>query len=157
MKRSMWMESVLRGLIVGIACLLTPVRGRSATNGLIAVLGSSVAKGYAAGGGTVGGSYALGYAGLLTSFLKPLDWGVTNLSVSSDTITNNLNTLEDAVVPADPDHVFLGLSLSDAGLAGASDPDAVLEGFRATLTNIIGHARAHGLYAMAGLCYPNNN
>jgi lysophospholipase L1-like esterase len=138
-------------------CFLVPVLGNCATNGVVAVLGSWVAKGYNVGSGTLGGSYALGYAGLLTTYLAPSGWVVTNLSVSEDAATNLLSTYESGVVSADPDHVLVGFSLSDEGLAGASDPAAVSETFRSRLTNIVGRVRANGMSAIVGLCYPYNS
>ena len=151
------LRKILCRSVVLAACLSVPAFGYSATNGVVAVLGSSVAKGFDAGGAMVGGSYALGYAGLLTTHLAPLEWGVTNLSVSSDTTSNILDTFETAVVPLDPDHVLLGLSLSDEGLVGASDPAAVFETFRSGLTHLIGRARANGMVPIAGLSYPHNS
>lgn len=157
MSKRVWMCGLLCHAGILAVCLLVPALGRSDTNGVVAVLGSWVAKGYNAGGGTVGGSYALGYAGRLAACLAPLGWGVTNLSLSSDGTTNILDTFDTAVLPADPDQVLLGLSLSDEGLAGAPDPAAVSETFRAGLTNLIGRVRANGMYAMTGLCYPHNS
>ena len=156
MKECDKLRKILCRPVVLAACLFVPAFGYSATNGVVAVLGSAVAKGFDAGGTMVGGSYALGYAGLLTTHLAPLEWGVTNLSVSSDTTTNILDTFETAVVPIGPDQVLIGLSLSDAGLVGASDPAAVFETFRSGLTHLIGRTRANGMVALTGLCYPHN-
>jgi hypothetical protein len=142
--------------VVLAACILVPVLGVPATNGVVAVLGSWVAKGYNGGGATVAGSYAQGYAGLLASRLQSSGWAVTNYSVASDSTTTILDVFDASVLPADPDQMLIGLSLSDEGLADAPDPAEVSETFRSKLTNLIGRARANGIYAMTGLSYPNS-
>jgi len=158
MKKCVCRRRILCWSAVWAVCFLVPVPGNSATNGVIAVLGSSVAKGVdTTGSGMVGGSHAWGYAGLLTTCLDPQGWAVTNLSSSSDTTTNMLDIFDAAVVPIDPDQLVIGLSLADSGLVGATNPAAVAESFQTTLTNVIGHARDNGMYAMTGLCYPNNS
>ena len=143
-------------IVVFISTLLLSLAAWSGTNGTIAVLGSSVAKGYTGGGSIIDGSFANGYAGLLTTYLDPLDWAVTNLSVGGDSTADVLARFDADVLPADPDLVQIGLSMSNEGLAGASDPAAVCETFRSGMTNIIAQIRSNGMYAMAGLCYPHN-
>ena len=158
MKSDVLLLLVRCGFVACSVCVITLyARNATATNGTVAVLGSAVAKGFDAGGETVCGSYALGYAGLLTTHLAPLEWGVTNFAVSEESTADILSVYETDVVPAAPDHLFVGLSLADAGLAGAADPAAVSESFQSTLTNVIGRARASGMFAIAGLSYPHNN
>ena len=130
--------------------------GQSGTNGTIAVLGSSVAKGVGGGGSYINGSYANGYAGQLTTYLYPLEWEVTNLSIPGNSTADVLARFDEDVLPVDPDLVQIGLSMTNEGLAGSSDPEAVVETFRSGMTNIIARIRANGMYALTGLCYPSN-
>lgn len=128
--------ALIRSVVLVCAFVCSASAGTD-TNGLVAVLGSSVAKGYTGGGSIIDGSFANGYAGLLTTYLDPLDWAVTNLSVGGDSTADVLARFDADVLPADPDLVQIGLSMSNEGLAGASDPAAVCETFRSGMTNII--------------------
>jgi len=140
-----------------IMCLLLPVLAQSSTNRVVAVLGSWSAKGHDAGGGMVSGSYALGYAGLLTATLQPLGWGVTNLSVGGQSTTGLLGRFETEVVPAATGQIVFGLSLADEGLAGAADPAAVCGGFYAGWTGLVNRARAENIFPVMSLCEPCNS
>jgi len=148
------------GGLARLACLLillsaaASVRGE--TNGLVAVVGSSVAKGLTTGGTIVNGSYLLGYAGRLTTALTAKDWAVTNLSIPGNDTSDVLGRFDTDVLPAQPDQVLIGLSLGNEGLNTTADPAAVFESFRTGFSNILGRVRANNMYALTGLCYPHN-
>ena len=123
----------------------------------VLVFGSSVANGWNGGGIITNGSYAGGYAGLLTTFMDPTPWTVTNSSVPGNNTTLALARFDTDAVPVNPDVIVIGLSLANEGLTTNPDSEAVFESFRSGMTNLIHRSRTNGFYPGVTLVYPNNN
>ena len=62
-----------------------------------------------------------------------------------------------ALVPLSPNYVWIGYSLWNEGLGGATDPVGIVNTFTSNLTNIIAECHNDGFYPVSGLNYPNNN
>lgn len=129
----------------------------STRTNLIEVYGSSVAKGFNGGGSLTNGSYANGYAGLMTSFLGSTGWVVTNLSTAGDTTSNGLVRFPTNVVMVDPNYIMLAFGLNNEGLAGSSDPAGIVTRFTTNLTNLITQCRSNGFYPVVNCSYPSTN
>ena len=127
--------------------------------GTAVVFGSSVAFGVGSSGYLnniiISGSYLNGYAALLTTFLAPDGWTVTNSSVSGEDTADGLARFDTDLVPLAPNYVWLGYSLWNEGLGGSADPAGVVATFLTNLTNLISECQSNGFYPVTGLCYPN--
>jgi lysophospholipase L1-like esterase len=132
-----------------------------AEQGTIVVFGSSVALGVGSSGFLgntfASGSYLNGYAALLTAFLTPDNWAVTNISISGQDTADGLARFNTDLVPLAPNYVWLGYSLWNEGLGGSPDPASVVATFTTNLTSLISECQSNGFYPVTGLCYPNLN
>lgn len=128
-----------------------------AITNVIEVYGSSVAQGWNAGGSFTNGSYANGYAGLLTSYLGANGWYVTNNSTPGYDTSNGLVSFPTNVVPVAPNYVMLAFGLNNEGLAGSPNPAGTVSTFLTNLTNLISQCRSNGFYPVLGSCYPDTN
>lgn len=128
----------------------------SAATKTIAVLGSSVARGWVT-------SYEAkqdllnGYAFRLERLLKPQGWKVVNISNPGDDTKDVLARIERDLIPTSANIVIIGLSMSNEGLETAKNPDRVLESYERGLKKIIEVCRKNGIAPVVGLCYPNDN
>ncbi|MCB1071165.1 MAG: hypothetical protein KDL31_12495, partial [Kiritimatiellae bacterium] len=132
---------------------------------LLAVFGSSVAKGWNSSGHLAdpdvfvdGGSWSNGYAALMTLLLA--DQGgptVTNASTPGDNTAAGLSKFSTYVQPLSPTYVLLAYSLGNEGLAGSSDPTSsnIVATFSANLWNLVGLCRSNGFYPVISSVYPN--
>ncbi len=124
----------------------------------IVVFGSSVAHGYGSSPSVFNnGSYTNGYAGLLTTFLAPEGWAVTNISIDGTTTGNGVSRYATDLAPLTPNYVLIGYGLYNEGLAGSLDPAAIVTTFDTNLATLISMCRSNGLYPVTGLGYANNN
>ncbi len=134
---------------------MTVATWAAGTNGVIGVLGSSVAKGWNGGGGITNGSYAGGYMGRLMPLLEDMGWAVTNVSTPGDNTSEAYANIFNKLIPADPDYAVVGLSLANEGLVYSSNRDATYESFRSGLTNILHTITTNGIQpAAVTLVYP---
>ncbi|MBN8458342.1 MAG: autotransporter-associated beta strand repeat-containing protein [Verrucomicrobia bacterium] len=128
----------------------------------ILVLGSSVAAGTGANPTSQAWAYRLDDLMENHAPIAPgssVTWQVNNASVGGDTTSKVLARFQADVVTAHPgsDIVIIALSMANEGLVGASDPEAVFNGFKNGLTQIIGLCRTNGYYPVISLVYPNDN
>ncbi len=129
---------------------------QSAAAKTIAVLGSSVARGWVT-------SYEAkqdllnGYAFRLERLLKPRGWKVVNISNPGDDTKDVLARIERDLLPTGAKIVIIGLSMSNEGLETAKNPDRVLKSYERGLKKIIQVCRKNGITPVVGLCYPNDN
>lgn len=129
---------------------------RAALTKTIAVLGSSVARGWVT-------SYEArrdllnGYAFRLERLAKPRGWKVVNISNPGDDTRAVLARIEQDLVPTGAGIVIIGLSMSNEGLEDAKNPKKVLNSYRNGLQKIIQICRKNGIAPVVGLCYPNDN
>ena len=128
----------------------------AAITNVIEVYGSSVAQGWNGGGSFTNGSYANGYAGLLTSYLGANGWFVTNNSTPGDTTALGIARFPTNVVPVAPNYLMIAFGLNNEGLASSSNPAGTTSTFLTNLTSLISMCRSNGFYPVLGSCYPNN-
>jgi hypothetical protein len=110
------------------------------TNPVLAIFGSSVAKGWASSGMTSGvttnGSWTNSYSYFITRHLTENGgYFVTNVSTPGDNTAAGISRFPSYVVPRAPTYVLLGYSLGNEGLAGSTDPSssAISSNFLANL------------------------
>ena len=131
-------------------------RAESAGTRTIAVLGSSVARGWVT-------SYEAkhdllnGYAFRLARLLEPRGWKVVNISVPGDDTKAVLARIESDLLPLQPEIVIIGLSMSNEGLETATNPKTVFKRYKSGLQKVIKVCRQNGIAPVVGLCYPNDN
>ncbi len=125
---------------------------------IIAVLGSSVAAGWATGRETKH-DMKNGYAQRLGRRLESRGFKVVNVSVPGDTTEKVLARMDKDLFPLKPDYVVISLSLENEGIRGlwGKAPETVYAGFKEGLRKIIGQCRQHGIVPVLGSCYPNDN
>jgi lysophospholipase L1-like esterase len=137
-----------------------------ATNSVVTVFGSSVAKGWNSSGHTAdpdvlfNGSWSNGYAYLIAKYLA--DHGgfyVTNASTPGDNTAAGITKFPTYVVPTAPHYVLLGYSLGNEGLAGTTDPSSsnIVATFTANLLNLVGLCRSNGFTPVIGSVYPRGD
>lgn len=133
--------------------LLAGASVHAATNGMLAILGSSVPKGVGSSSSTyTNGSLLLGYTGLLTPVVEAMGWAVTNVSTPGDTTALGLSRFG-YLTPSAPRVVVLGFSLGNEGLPGSARPEGELEIYRSGMTQLIARCRAINYYPVATLVY----
>ena len=136
-------------------------------NPLLAIFGSSVAKGWNSSGQFAdpdvyidGGSWSNGYAALMTLLLNsqggPL---VTNVSTPGDNTAAGLSKYDSRVVPLSPTYVLIAYSLGNEGLAGSTDPTSsnIVATFTANLWNLVGKCRTNGFIPIISSVYPHGS
>jgi hypothetical protein len=131
------------------------------TNPVLAIFGSSVAKGWASSGMTSGvttnGSWTNSYSYFITRHLAENGgYFVTNVSTPGDNTATGISRFPTYVVPRAPTYVLLGYSLGNEGLAGSTDPSssAISSNFLANLLNLVGLCRTNGYYPVISSVYP---
>lgn len=134
---------------------------------LLAVFGSSVAKGWNSSGQFAdpdvfveGGSWSNGYTALMTLLLA--DQGgpaVTNASTPGDNTAAGLSKFDTYIKPLSPTYALLAFSLGNEGLAGSTDPTSsnIVATFSANLWNLVGLCRSNGIYPVISSVYPHGN
>ena len=144
--------------------------------GLLAVFGTSVAKGVGSSGyinnltiggpsSIPGGSYSNSWAADLTTNLWARGrWSVTNDSWPGDNSggtggqPGGINRMITTVVPQSPNYVFIGYSLGNDNLGNTSSNAAtVVANFTTNLTTMITQARTNGMYPVTILCYARDD
>jgi lysophospholipase L1-like esterase len=134
------------------------------TNPVLAIFGSSVAKGWASSGMTSGvttnGSWTNSYSYFITRHLTENGgYFVTNVSTPGDNTATGISRFPSYVVPRAPTYVLLGYSLGNEGLAGSTDPSssAISSNFLANLLNLVGLCRTNGYYPVISSVYPRGD
>ncbi len=145
-----------------MAAAASSIPRAAAADGLLSIFGSSVAKGYGSSGETntpqmfVNGSFSNSYAADLTWLMSSNHWVVTNQSIPGDTTLKLIARFYTDEVPVHANEVFIGLSLGNEGLPGATNPQAIYNQFFTGITNLIAMSRSNGLIPLVGGQYPRN-
>jgi len=123
------------------------------TNPVLAIFGSSVAKGWNSSGHVSGvltnGSWTNGYTYFLTRHLTENGgFYVTNSALPGENTASAVSRFPTAIVPLAPHYVWIAYALGNEGFAGTTDPAAslIVSNFTANLQNLIGQCRANGFY-----------
>ena len=148
--------------LVSIATLIFSIPPNADAGGLLSIFGSSVAKGYGSSGETntpqmfVNGSFSNSYGAYLTWLMSSNGWVVTNQSIPGDTTLKLIARYYRDEVPVHANEDFIGLSLGNEGLPGATNPQAIYDQFFTGITNLIAMSRSNGLIPLVGGQYPRN-
>ncbi len=145
-----------------------PVSELSASsNPLLAIFGSSVAKGWNSSGHTTypnvfvdGGSWSNGYAALMTLLLAGQGGpAVTNVSTPGDNTAAGLSRFNTRVAPLTPDYVLLAYSLGNEGLAGSTGATSsnIVATFTSNLWQLVQLSRSNGITPVISSVYPHGN
>lgn len=132
---------------------------------LLAVFGSSVAKGWNSSGQFAdpdvfveGGSWSNGYTALMTLLLQAQGGPtVTNAATPGDNTAAGLSKFPTRIQPLSPTYCLLAFSLGNEGLAGSTDPTSsnIVATFSANLWNLVGLCRSNGIYPVISSVYPH--
>jgi lysophospholipase L1-like esterase len=122
---------------------------------IIAVLGSSVAKGWVTSR-DARHDLANGWAPRLQRLLEPKGWRIVDASVPGDDTRAVLERIDDDLLALEAHYVIVGLSMSNEGLE-REDPEEVFLRYEEGLEEILRVSREGGVQPVVGLCYPNDN
>lgn len=171
------------GLPLGISTALIAITDPAATNSpqtvsvsvqvksadpLLAVFGSSVAKGWNSSGQFAdpdvfeqGGSWSNGYAALMTRLLAAQGGPVvTNVSTPGDNTAAGLSKFGTYVLPLAPDYALIAYSLGNEGLsssASEAQSSNIVATFTANLLALIDLCRTNGIHPVVSSVYPHGN
>ncbi len=134
------------------------------TNPVLAIFGSSVAKGFASSGFTSGvltnGSWTNGYTYFITRHLaENYGYYVTNASTPGDNTATAIARFPTYIAPITPAYVLLGYSLGNEGFSGTTGATSsnIVQNFKANLMTLVSMCRSNGFYPVIGSVYPRGD